>query len=50
MGDFNEPLIGEDKFGGRPLSVNRSLLLKEYLDKCNMIDLGILGPRFTWTN
>ena len=42
--DFNEPLIGEDKFGGRPMSVNRSLLLKECLDKCNTIDLGFSGP------
>ena len=49
-GDFNEPLIDEDKFGGRPVNMNRSFLLKEYLDRCNMVDLGFLGPRFTWTN
>ena len=49
-GDFNEPLLGEDKFGGRPVSVNRSLLFKECLDKCSMIDIGFTGPRFTWTN
>ena len=49
MGDFNESLIGEDKFRGRPVSVNRSLLLKKCLDKCNMIDLGFSGPCFTWT-
>lgn len=49
-GDFNEPLVDEDKFGGRPVSINRSLLLKDCLDKCNMVDLGFNGPRFTWTN
>ena len=49
-GDFNEPIVGEDKFGGRPVSMNRSLILKECLDRCNMIDLGFNGPRFTWTN
>ena len=49
-GDFNEPIVGEDKFGGRSVSVNRSLMLKECLDICNMIDLGFSGPRFTWTN
>ena len=50
MGDFNEPLLNEDKFGGRAMSVNRSLLFKEYLDNCGMIDIGFSGPRFTWTN
>ena len=49
-GDFNEPLIGEDKFGGTAVSVNRSLLFKECLDKCSMIDIGFSDPLFTWTN
>ena len=49
-GDFNKALNTDDKFGGREISVNRSLLFKECLDKCNMIDLGFSGPRFTWTN
>ena len=49
-GDFNEPLLSEDKFGGRSVSVDRSLLFKECLDRCNMIDIGFAGPRFTWTN
>ncbi|XP_030943692.1 uncharacterized protein LOC115968435 [Quercus lobata] len=48
-GDFNEPLLGEDKFGGRPVSISRSLLFKDCLDKCNMVDLGFSGPRYTWT-
>ena len=48
--DFNEPLTEEDKFGGRVVSVNRLLLFKDCLDKCNMIDIGFSGPRFTWTN
>ncbi|XP_050248720.1 uncharacterized protein LOC126695973 [Quercus robur] len=49
-GDFNEPFSGDDKFGGRVVSSNRSLLFKECLDNCNMVDLGFSGPRFTWTN
>ena len=49
-GDFNEPLMEDDKFGGRAVSVSRSLLFKEFLDKCNMIDIGFSGPRFTWPN
>ena len=49
-GDFNEPLANEDKFGGRPVSINRSLLFKECLDNCNMVDMGFNGLKFTWTN
>ncbi|XP_030958299.1 uncharacterized protein LOC115980158 [Quercus lobata] len=50
VGDFNEPLIEGDKFGGRGVSLNRSLLFKECLDRCNMIDMGFSGSRYTWTN
>ena len=49
-GNFNEPLNSSDKLGGKELSISRSLLLKDCLDKCNMIDLGFSGSRFTWTN
>ena len=49
-GDFNEPLVEEDKFGGRAVSMNRSLQFKDCLDKCNMVDLGFSGLRFTWSN
>ena len=48
--NFNEPLNNVDKLGGRNVSISRSLLLKECLDKCNMVDLGFSGSRFTWTN
>ena len=48
--NFNEPLSSADKLGGREVSISRSLLLKECLDKCNMADLGYSGSRFTWTN
>ena len=41
--DFNEPLTEEDKYGGRAMSVNRSFLFKERLDKCSMIDIGFTG-------
>ena len=49
-GNFNEPRIDEDKLGGRPVSINRSLIFKDCLDRCNMVDLGFNGSRFTWTN
>lgn len=46
-GDFNEPLVDEDKFGGRGLSISHSLAFKKCLDKCSMVDLGFFGPRYT---
>ncbi|XP_023881791.1 uncharacterized protein LOC111994165 [Quercus suber] len=49
-GDFNEPLIEEDKYGGRGVHVNRSLAFKDYLDSCNMVDMGFFDLRYTWTN
>lgn len=30
--------------------MNKSLLFKECLDNCGMIDIGFSSPRFTWTN
>ena len=50
VGDFNEPIVSVDKLGGKPVSISRFLLLKDCLDKCNMINLGFSRSRFTWTN
>ena len=49
-GDFNEVLLEGDKYGGRSISSSWSLLFKECLDYCSMVDMGFVGPRFTWTN
>lgn len=49
-GDFNEVLIGEDKFIGRPVNVSRALHFQECLDACRMINIGFSGTRFTWSN
>ena len=50
LGDSNEVLCGEDKFGGNRVNLNRALDFKNCLDECNMLDLGFAGPKFTWTN
>ena len=50
MGDFNEILSGEDKFGGRQINLNKALEFKNCIDACNFIDLGFLGPKYTWSN
>lgn len=49
-GDFNEALLGEDKYGGRPVNVNKALNFQDCLNNCGMIDLDFSGPRFTWSN
>ena len=43
-------LLMRISLGGRTVSINRSLLFKECLDKCNMVDMGFNGSKFTWTN
>ena len=50
LGDFNEVLSGEDKFGGRRVNLNRALDFKDCLDACNLLDLGFSRPKFTWSN
>ena len=50
LGDSNEVLCGEDKFGGNHVNLNKALDFKNCLDECNMLDLGFAGPKLTWTN
>ena len=49
-GDFNEVLMGEDKFGGRLVKIFRAINFQDCLNNCGMIDPGFFGPHFTWTN
>lgn len=49
-GDFNEVLLDEEKFGGRPICISRALKFQDCLNNCGMIDLGFSSPWFTWTN
>ena len=44
------PSLARINLGGRSVSVSRSLLFKECLDMCNMMDIGFAGHRFPWTN
>lgn len=50
VGDFNEVLCVEDKFGGNQININRTMAFKSCLDSCNFVDLGFAGPKFTWSN
>lgn len=49
-GDFNEVLMGDDKFGGRSVNLSRALRFQDCLNHCRMIDIGFLGPHYTWSN
>ena len=50
IGDFNEVLCGEDKFGGNQININRAMEFKACLDSCSFVDLVFAGPKYTWTN
>ena len=50
LGDFNDMISEEEKLGGLPISRTRMVAFRNCLDKCELIDLGFHGPRFTWIN
>ena len=50
IGDFNEVFGGEDKFWGNHINLNRALEFKACSDLCSFVDLGFVGPKYTWTN
>lgn len=50
MGDFNDIASTKEKFGGRPPNLNKIMFFNDFLNSCNLIDLGFTGPLFTWTN
>lgn len=50
MGDFNEVLFEDEKLGGNTICQRRVRAIQECMDACQMLDLGFLGPKFTWSN
>lgn len=50
LGDFTEISIPQEKFGGRPPSKTKMETFNNFLNRANLIDLGFIGPKFTWTN
>lgn len=50
LGDFNDILSCDEKWGGNKPSNSRMFEFKNCLNACNMIDLGFSGPKFTWSN
>jgi exonuclease III len=50
LGDFNEILEADEKFGGNPKSRSQMKEFRDTLSCCNLHDLGFVGPKFTWNN
>ncbi|XP_050273143.1 uncharacterized protein LOC126716155 [Quercus robur] len=45
MGDFNEVLSADEKYGGNPIFQRRVRAIKECMDDYSMMDLGFSGPK-----
>lgn len=50
MGDFNDISLPCEKFGGCSLNRMKMRTFNSFLDKANLLELGFIGPKFTWTN
>jgi hypothetical protein len=50
VGDFNDILSCEEKWGGNRPVASRIREFRDCLNDCNMIDMGFSGPKFTWSN
>lgn len=48
LGDFNEILLEEEKLGGASFNPNSASLFLDLMNKCQLMDLGSTGPKFTW--
>ena len=47
-GDFNKILRSNEKHGGSMRSQPHMQLFRDVIDECGFIDLGFVGPQFTW--
>ena len=48
-GNFNEILKHDAKLGGALRNHSQMQLFREVIDECGFIDLGFVGPKFTWS-
>ncbi|XP_075636858.1 uncharacterized protein LOC142609117 [Castanea sativa] len=48
VGDFNEITRQEEKLEGVERSHNQMQLFRDVIDECGFMDLGYVGPKFTW--
>ncbi|XP_055824261.1 uncharacterized protein LOC129892709 [Solanum dulcamara] len=50
IGDFNVITHVEEKMGGQPYNIKKSLEFISVIEACGLIDLGFHGQQFTWCN
>ncbi|XP_019252919.1 PREDICTED: uncharacterized protein LOC109231741 [Nicotiana attenuata] len=50
IGDFNVIASIEEKIGGHPYQINKSIDFLSMMEDCGFTDLGFYGPRYTWSN
>lgn len=50
MGDFNEVLEKQEKWGGENYNPKKAKYTLEFMDNMRMFDLGTIGPKSTWSN
>ncbi|RYQ95391.1 uncharacterized protein [Arachis hypogaea] len=47
-GDFNEIKEASEKKGGAAVNIRACNIFSNWINSCRLIDLGFVGPRFTW--
>ncbi|WMV13660.1 hypothetical protein MTR67_007045, partial [Solanum verrucosum] len=50
VGDFNVITDLDEKLGGIPYNMRKSLEFIGVIEACGLMDLGFNGPKFTWSN
>ena len=48
VGDFNEITKQDEKLGGAFKPHNQMQLFRDVINECNFMNLGYVGPKFTW--
>jgi hypothetical protein len=47
-GDFNDIACAEEKRGGVIASSRKCSIFRDRINTCSLIDIGAMGPKFTW--
>lgn len=46
--DFNDIAYSHGKLGGAAVFVSRCNKFHKHIDQCGLLNMGVLGPKFTW--